>query len=125
LQKKIVNNCILFIIGTVSFAVQEILWVWIFGNSFGSQWILESTPGIVLCFIIIVLMGLISGYQLISSFIEAISYLFGIFFSISIMLFIIGSGNLWPIVLIIDYIIVTPAALLGCLLGFWLAKKYK
>jgi len=114
---------ILFSIGIISFVIPEILWIWIFNDLYASKWILEPTLGIILSLLVIVISGTYFGHRYIRGTIEVVSYLLGFWVAIPIMLFIIGPGNLWPIVLIIDYIIVTPAALLVSLLGFGLAQK--
>jgi len=93
-----------------------------------SKWVLEPTKGIILTGIIIVSVAVwISLAQPLSgkSKINNLSFMyFGICLSIAIALFATGPGNLWPIVLVIDYIMAAIFLLFGWAIGYF-AQRYK
>jgi len=122
---RLLRNLVLFFAGSISFIICEIIWLRNFADLYATKWILEPTAGIFLCFILLILTGTIFGYLFIKSFSDIFSFLFGVWLAITRMLFYVGQGNLWPIVLIIDYIIITPIAIVGCFIGFRISQKQK
>lgn len=118
-----------FILGWLSFAIAESLWLAIyFVMGAGSKWVLEPTKGIIFAGIIIVSTAVwISLAQPLSgkSTIHSLSLMyFGVCLSIAIALFATGPGNLWPIVLVIDYIMAAIFLLFGWAIGYF-AQRYK
>ncbi len=45
--------------------------------------------------------------------------------ALTVMLFSAGAGNLWPIVLVIDYLMMTALAVIGWLIGVLFLNKKK
>ena len=116
------KNLYLFIAGAVSFAACQIIWLTFFNNA-SSNWVLEPTPGVVLNSIVMILTGSICTYF---SRIEKRNLFFltmGACVSVTIMLFSAGLGNLWPIVLAIDYIMMTVLAVIGWRIGMYFLNK--
>lgn len=117
------------ILGGLSFATAEILWLVIhFVMNESSKWVLEPTKGIVLTGIIIVsatvwisLAQPLSGKSKINNLL--LMY-FGVCLSIAIALFATGPENLWPIVLVIDFIMAALFLLCGWIIGHFV-QRYK
>jgi hypothetical protein len=116
------RNFILFIAGAVVFAVSELIWL-TFCDVASSNWILEPTPGVMLCAFLIIVSCMYFGYKYHHHIKKPISFVIGACLSITVMLFFVGPGNLWPIVLVIDYVIVTVVVYVGWSIGLRIANK--
>jgi hypothetical protein len=107
-----------FIAGGLAFGIAEVLWLdirLVFGES--SNWVLEPTIRIILAGILIVSASIWCGLQQSLSratkFTMPLMMYLGSCLSATIALFIVGPGNLWPIVLVFDYIITAFFFLVG------------
>jgi len=116
------KNLYLFIAGAVPFATCQIIWVTFFNNA-SSNWVLEPTPGVVLSSIVMILTGSICTYIFRIEKRKLLFLILGVCVSITIMLFSAGPGNLWPIVLAIDYIMMTVPAVIGWRMGMYFLNK--
>lgn len=116
-----------FLLGAASFVLAELTW---YGTEFSalstSRWILEPTPGVVLagCFISAgsFVCGLWSGASAERAIVGLGAFVAGVYVSITCSLFTIGLGNLWPVVLVIDYVLMTPFAVVGGSVGFFVRR---
>jgi hypothetical protein len=111
-----------FIVGGLAFGTAEVLWLEIrlvLGES--SNWVLEPTTGIILAGILIVSASIWCGLQQslsrATTFTMPLMMYLGSCLSVTIALFIVGPGNLWPIVLVFDYIITAFFLLVGFTIG--------
>ena len=96
----------LFAIGAASFAVSEILWLAIRTQiDVYSRWVLEPTEGLILSAAIMVVTafsgGLWVGRDATLCIRGAVNLYVGVMTSITVSLFFVGPGNIWPIVLVI------------------------
>ncbi len=116
------KKILLLIAGTFAFAISETIWL-LFFDFASSNWVLEPTPGILLCAVILILSAMGCSYKLHKDIKNPFLFLFGVWVSIAAMLLIAGPGNLWPIVLVIDYVMVTPVVYAGWFFGIRLSEK--
>ncbi len=115
----------LFIAGAVAFAACEILWL-SFSEFTFSKWILELTPGILMCSIVMISVASVLTY-IFHLEMKSLNFLIaGSTVSLTVMLFSVGPGNIWPIALMFDYLIMTVLAVIGWLIGVqFLNRKRK
>ena len=117
------KNLIIFVVGIISFVFCELVWLTFFGFA-SSNWVLETTPGLVLCLLTLALFAMGCAYKFYDCDSGNLWMFFGVCVSITIMLFIVGPGNLWPIVLVIDYILAVPSIFFGWFIGEKIRKQY-
>ena len=107
--------------GAIAFGVAEGIWFLghiIFG--FPSAWVLEPTSGIVFCAFVLALsaiaMAATRGDDL--TWLQSFAFMSaGAYGTLTVLLFLVGPGNLWPLVLLIDGVLVIPTLFVGALLG--------
>jgi hypothetical protein len=114
----------LFIAGAVAFAACQIIWLTFFKFS-SSNWVLEPTPGVLMCSMVMILTGSVCTYIFHARLRNLIFFIAGACVSLTLMLFIVGPGNLWPIVLVIDYLMMTALTVIGWLIGVLFLNKKK
>jgi hypothetical protein len=110
-----------FGVGAIAFGVAEGIWLlghFVFG--FPSLWVLEPTSGIVFCALVLTLsaitMAATRGDGL--TWLQSFSFMsIGAYGTLTVLLFLVGPGNLWPLVLLIDGVLIIPALFVGALLG--------
>ena len=108
-------------VGASAFGAAE--GIWLLGHvvlGFPSRWVLEPTPGIVFCLLVLALSGTAmaatrkDGMSWLQSFALMAA---GAYTAVVVALFSVGPGNLWPFVLLIDAVFVIPALFIGALVG--------
>ena len=110
-----------FGVGAIAFGVAEGIWLlghFVFG--FPSLWVLEPTSGIVFCALVLALsaiaMAATRGDDV--TWLQSFAFIsLGAYGALIVVLFLVGPGNLWPLVLLIDGVLVVPAVFAGALLG--------
>ena len=117
----------LFAIGAASFAVSEILWLAIRTQiDVYSRWVLKPTEGLILSAAIMVVTafsgGLWVGRDATLCIRGAVNLYVGVMTSITVSLFFVGPGNIWPIVLVIDCVMAAPIVAAGWALGVILRR---
>ncbi len=98
--------------------------IWALGHhlwEFPSAWILKPTSGIVFCALVLVLSGAVMAatrkgdMSWLQSFALVATGAYSAL--VLILFFVLGPGNLWPLVLLLDAVIVFPSVFVGELLG--------
>lgn len=110
-----------FGVGAIAFGIAEGLWF--LGHSvlgLPSQWVLEPTFGIVFCafvlFVSAIAMAATRGEG--TTWLQSFAFVsLGAYGALIALLFVVGPGNLWPLVLLIDAVLVIPTVFVGALLG--------
>jgi hypothetical protein len=115
-----------FILGAAAFTVSESLWLLIrpIVNEY-PMWVLEPNAGILLCALIITFTSMWLGFSTrlegVKKYIELLKMYAGVCFSIPFTMFVVANlgqdSNLWPIVLVIDFIIMVPLVAVGWFFG--------
>jgi len=107
-----------FIVGGLAFGTAEVLWLdirLVLGES--SNWVLEPThrhnSAGILNVSASIWCGLQQSLSRATKFTMPLMMYLGSCLSVTIALFIVGPGNLWPIVLVFDYIITAFFFLVG------------
>jgi hypothetical protein len=115
------------VVGIVAFAVAEGGWLILrrfTGDS--SRWVLEPTIGLLfagaILFAALVWLGLRAGAPRPGITGQGCVAYCAVCLSITALLFVIGPGNIWPIVLVIDYAIVAVFILTGWGVGRLIAR---
>ena len=109
------------VVGAGAFAMAE--GSWILGHmffGFSSAWVLEPTSGIVFCALVLLLSATAMAATREDDLTWLQSFAFmsiGAYGAVTVLLFLVGPGNLWPLVLLIDGVLVVPAVFAGALLG--------
>ena len=107
--------------GALAFAVVESIWLLgHFALGFPSRWVLEPTSGIVFCSLALTVSASVvaATRKVESSWLLIFAQMgVGAYAAVVVALFCLGSGNLWPIVLLIDAVLVFPMLFAGALLG--------
>jgi len=114
----------LFIAGAVAFAACQIIWLAFFKFS-SSNWVLEPTPGVLMCSIVMILTSSVCTYFFHTKMRNLIFLIAGACVSLTVMLFSAGPGNLWPIVLVIDYLMMSALTFIGWLIVVYFLKRKK
>ena len=110
-----------FGVGAIAFGIAEGIWLlghFMFG--FPSLWVFEPTSGIVFCALVLVLSGVVMAATRRDDLTWLQSFAFmsvGAYGTLTVLLFVIGPGNLWPLVLLTDGVLVIPVLFVGALLG--------
>ena len=79
----------------------------------GSRWVLEPNPGIVTALITHFVGALLFSFLLRPNAEGRLAFAAGIAGALVVALFLVGPGNLWPIVIVIDAVFLTPALVGG------------
>src|SRR5438067_1539283 len=104
-------------IGAVTFAVLQIIWS--LGHAYGGwrgAWIMKAAPGFAACFITFLVVGaVVVGYRHSATDLlrRTGSVTIGAIAAMTIALLIIGPGNLWPIVIAFDSVVIGGGVLIG------------
>jgi hypothetical protein len=106
-----------FAIGAAAFAAAQIAWSLVHAHAgWRDPWVLKPVPGIVLC------MGLLAVAAAFAAawrrrpgfFIERVAFVAaGAIAAMIVALMIVGPGNLWPIVIVFDSVIIIAAVTVG------------
>jgi predicted Abi (CAAX) family protease len=115
------NPALGLLLGALAFGIAQA--VWSIGHAYlawPSSWVLEPNFGIVLCLTLLAIAaGVASFYRRKRDgvIVPIIFVVLGALVATIIALFIVGPGNLWPIVLVVDAVMVTVAVAVGGALG--------
>ena len=118
------NPALAFLLGALSVGIAQTIWS--IGHAYfdwPSAWILKPNAGVVLSMSLVALAA--AGacfYRRANIFVQLLCVGLGAFAAVAVGLFVVGPGNLWPIVLIIDGTIVSGAVALGSLIGYVFRK---
>ena len=110
-----------FAIGAATFSALQILWG--LGHAYGrlrGPWIMKTGSGIGFCFaVFVVITAVVCAYYRkpngLAKCVGAIAL--GAIAAITVALFLIGPGNLWPIVIAFDGAIIGAAVAVGAAIG--------
>lgn len=115
------------LLGATSFAVAQIIWT--LGHSYfgwNSPWVLEPGSGIVLCLSLLVATAGVASFCRRKGDAVIIPIIFvalGALAATIAGLLIVGPGNLWPLVLIVDAVMILVAVCVGAAVGDPLRKE--
>ena len=110
-----------FVIGAAAFSALQILWglTHTYGRLRGA-WIMKTGAGIGLCFAVFVVITAVvcACYRKPNGLAKCAGFLaLGAIVAMTIALFLIGPGNLWPIVIAFDGAIIVAAVVVGTAIG--------
>jgi len=88
----------------------------------GSPWVLEPNPGIVIALLIHFVGTLLFSFALRPGGSGYVAFAAGVAIAVAVMLFMVGPGNLWPIVLVINWVFLAPALAVGFATGGFLRR---
>ena len=116
------NPILPFGTGIAVFGISQLFWTASHDTLFSStnEWVLEPDAGVAIC---VLLLGAASAVMCAirgssdSLGKPMISVGLGAFLGCAVALFIVGPGNLWPIVLVFDAAIISVAVLIGGVAG--------
>jgi hypothetical protein len=103
-----------FFLGAGVFVATEAIWlavVTILGS--GSRWVMEPTPGLIVALLVHFIAGLGFAVLMRPRLAGLAAFVGGIFVGLVFALFVVGPGNLWPIVIFIDVVLIVPCLALG------------
>ena len=115
-------------IGAATFAALQITWS--LGHAYAGwrgAWIMKSAPGIVVCFAVFFVVGAVvvayrhSPADLLR---RAGCVMVGAIVAMIVALLIIGPGNLWPLVIALDSVIIGGGMIAGGVIGAVLGGKH-
>jgi hypothetical protein len=115
-------------IGAATFAILQIIWS--LGHAYGGwrgAWIMKAAPGFVACFVVFLVVGAVvvayrhSAADLLR---RAGSITLGAIVAMIVALFIIGPGNLWPLVIALNGAVIGGGVLIGGVIGAALGGKH-
>ena len=122
------RNGVAMAIGAVTFAMLQIIWS--FGHTYGGwrgAWIMKAGIGFAVCFAAFLIIGaVVVAYRHRAGDLlrRAGSVTLGALGAMVVALLIVGPGNLWPLVIVLDGIVVGGAALLGGVIGTALGGRH-
>lgn len=122
------RNGVAIAIGAVAFAMLQIIWS--LGHAYGGwrgAWIMKAGTGFAVCFAVFLVIGaFVVAYRHRAGelFRRAGSVVLGAIVAMVIALLIVGPGSLWPLVMVLDGIVIGGAALLGGVIGTALGGKH-
>jgi hypothetical protein len=115
-------------IGAATFGVLQI--VWSLGHAYGGwrgAWIMKAGTGFVVCFAVFLVIGaaVVAYRHRAGELLRRVgSVVLGAIVGMGVALIIVGPGNLWPLVLVLDGAVIGGAALLGGLIGTALGGRH-
>jgi hypothetical protein len=115
-------------IGAVTFAMLQIIWS--LGHTFGGwrgAWIMKAGTGFAVCFAVFLVIGaVVVAYRHRAGDLlrRAGSVALGAIVAMVVALLIVGPGNLWPLVIVLDGIVIGGGALLGGVIGTALGGRH-
>lgn len=116
------NPMLPFCAGVAAFGISQLFWSATHRTLFDStqDWVLEPNAGVALCLLMLAAasatMCAIRGNSD-SLKRPMLSVGLGAFLGCTVALFIIGPGNLWPIVLVFDAVLIVVAVVVGGFIG--------
>ena len=108
-------------IGAAAFAAVQVIWS--LGHVFGGwrgAWVMKSGSGIALCFAsFVVVSAVVCAFRGKTKGLWncAVSIAIGAIVAMAIALFVVGPGNLWPLVIAFDGAIIGAAVGVGAIIG--------
>lgn len=119
-----------FGVGAAAFWIAEMLWFGVHSViGANSPWVLEPTAGILFGCVLIAGAAAWLGQRhdpgVTSTWLLALVAYVGACLALTVTLFQFGPGNIWPIVLVIDYAMVAPCVFLGVFIGDFARRHWK
>jgi len=109
------DKVILFFVGAVTLAVCGIFWIYF--SDF------EET-GMVYVPVMIITSSILAYFYKMSRM-DVVCFVLGACVSLTIVIFIIGPGNIWPIALVINYFTLMASGIIGHGIGEQLKRKFQ
>ena len=122
------RNGVAIAIGAVTFAMLQIIWS--LGHTYGGwrgAWIMKAGTGFAVCFAVFLIVGAaVVAYRHRAGDLprRVGSVTLGAIGAMVVALLIIGPGNLWPLVILLDGIVIGGGALLGGVIGTALGGRH-
>ena len=117
-----------FVTGALAFGFAQA--VWSVGPAQGllrGTWMLKTFPGIVACFVLFVAVGAVAcarrGRGGVGDVVAAL--VAGSTLAMAIALFIVGPGNVWPIVIALDTMVIAVAVGAGAMLARFIGRRHR
>jgi hypothetical protein len=112
-----------FLLGFGLFAVTEGVWL-AFGaiRGSGSRWVMEPTPGIITTIVIHFVAAIAFAVVARPRLGGLAAFAGGVLVGLVFMLFLVGPGNLWPFVIFIDFVLISPGLVVGLASGALIAE---
>ena len=115
-----------FILGFGLFVATEAIWLAVAAVSgSGSRWVMEPKPGIMATVLVHFAAGLAFAVLVRPRLAGLATFVSGVVTGLVFMLFLVGPGNLWPIVIFIDSVLILPGLILGLASGALIAEYRK
>jgi hypothetical protein len=114
-----------FTLGFLLFTLTEASWLALgmFKGSNGSRWVMEPTPSLVVT-VVVHFVGALVFAALVSPRVRGfVAFAVGVVVAVAFTLGAVGPGNLWPIVVAIDSVILVPTLTLAFFLGALLTPR--
>ena len=111
-----------FVLGYAMFAVTGLAWLAIALGTGSSRWVMQPRNGIVLAMIIQFLGAVLFAASTRPGFLGLSGLEGGVALGITAILFLIGPGNIWPIVIGVDLMFLVPTVAVGFGLGVLLGR---
>jgi hypothetical protein len=113
-----------FALGFAVFSATEAGWLLLRGlGGASSRWVMEPNSGIVATVLIHFVAALLFSVVLRPAVPSYFIFTAGVATAVAVTLFLVGPGNLWPIVLVIDGVFLTPALAGGFAVGSFLLRR--
>ena len=115
-----------FLLGFGLFAATETIWLALAAiRGSGSRWVMELTPSLVATVLLHFAAGLAFAIVVRPGLAGLTAFAGGVSVGLVFMLFLVGPGNLWPIVIFIDLVLILPGLVLGLGSGALIAQYRK
>ncbi len=112
-----------FQLGLLLFGATETAWLaYAAANPTVSRWVLEPNRGILVALAVHFIAAIAYSAAFRPKVTDFFSFAAGVVTAVVVGLFFVGGGNLWPIVLLVDVLLLAPALLTG--LGRGLALRH-
>ena len=87
-----------------------------------SPWVMEPNPGILIALFSHFVGALLFSFALRPGVRGYVAFASGAAIAVVVMLFLVGPGNLWPIVLVINWVFLAPALAAGFAAGYFFQR---
>lgn len=114
-----------FMLGFLLFTLTEASWLAIgmFKGGDGSRWVMEPTPSLVAT-LVVHFVGALVFSALVNPRVRGfVAFTVGVVVAVAFTLGAVGPGNLWPIVVAIDSVILVPTLTVAFFLGALLTPR--
>ena len=112
-----------FLLGFGVFAATEAIWLALVAiRGSGSRWVMQPTAGLIAAMLVHFLAGLAFAVLTRPRRAGLAAFVGGVPVGLVVTLFVVGPGNLWPIVIFIDLVLIVPCLALGLGSGALIAK---